>query len=316
MQVFKGVLVSIIIPSYNAAHFIGKTLASVIKQTYPHWEAIVIDDGSTDNTREVVENWLLKDSRISYHHQPNSSQAVARNRGISVAQGEFIAFLDADDLWHPRKLEDQLPLFDQPNTGLTYTQALTIDVNDQVISEDNPKCYRHNVLKHLLSLNFIYCSSVIVRSTLIKEMDPCFRTGRQSVEDWDLWLRLALITEFDFVPKPFLSYRATPGSNSSNSALSYKGNMVVINDFLRELQNHSQINHKDRIQLTSLALKQKSYQSLKFGHILLSENKLDEARNMMKQAYSLNKINVHNWWGMIKSYLIPLYTSLQLKLLD
>src|SRR5437588_12372963 len=100
-------LVSVVIPARNMANYLPVAIDSVLRQSYPSWELHVVDDGSTDRTREVVGRYLT-DSRIHYWAQPNLERAVARNRGIACSSGEYIAFLDADDFWHPDKLARQV----------------------------------------------------------------------------------------------------------------------------------------------------------------------------------------------------------------
>lgn len=125
-------LVSIIMPSWNTAKFIGESIQCVIDQTYQNWELIIVDDCSTDNTDEVVAPFLA-DSRIKYlHNEHNSGAALTRNYALREAQGEWIAFLDSDDLWTPRKLERQIEFMDKQGCVLSYTEYEKID------EEDNP----------------------------------------------------------------------------------------------------------------------------------------------------------------------------------
>ena len=127
--------VSIIIPTYNRAHLIESTLESVAAQTFCNYEVLVIDDGSRDNTEEIMRSWCLKDSRIRYVKQANGGVSVARNHGLRLAQGEFIAFLDSDDLWHPWKLELQVQVMRaQPHIGMQWTNMDTIDEQGQPLT--------------------------------------------------------------------------------------------------------------------------------------------------------------------------------------
>src|SRR5258708_7235502 len=114
-------LVSVVIASHNYAHFIPQTLDSVLAQTYPNWECIVVDDGSTDNTREVVERYADADQRIRYLWQENQRLAAARNRGIANSSGEYLQFLDADDLIEPGKFERQVGVLEHhPEIDIVY----------------------------------------------------------------------------------------------------------------------------------------------------------------------------------------------------
>ncbi len=130
-------IVSIIIPSYNRAHLIGETLASVAAQTLTDYEVLVIDDGSKDNTEDVLRPWCEQDSRIRYVKQANGGVSAARNHGLRLAQGEFIAFLDSDDLWSPWKLELQVQLMRMlPLVGMLWTNMDTIDEQGQPLTSN------------------------------------------------------------------------------------------------------------------------------------------------------------------------------------
>ena len=123
-------LVSIIMPSWNTARFIAKSIQSVIDQTYQNWELLIVDDCSTDNTDEVVSPFL-KDPRVKYfHNEKNSGAALTRNKAMRIAQGEWIAFLDSDDLWSPDKLEKQVRFMEDHGYVLSYTEYEKIDEED------------------------------------------------------------------------------------------------------------------------------------------------------------------------------------------
>src|SRR5690625_120229 len=119
----KEPLVSIITPAYNAARFIGETIESVLAQTYENWEMIIVDDCSTDDTREIVQSYQEKDSRIKlFTLDKNSGSGVARNKAMDEAKGRFIAFLDSDDLWYPEKLRRQIAFMLDNGVAFTFTK--------------------------------------------------------------------------------------------------------------------------------------------------------------------------------------------------
>ncbi|MCH5307081.1 MAG: glycosyltransferase family 2 protein [Prevotella sp.] len=121
-------LASIITPSYNTAGYIPETIESVLVQTYPNWELIIVDDCSTDNTDEIVTQYFVKDARIRYiRNKKNSGAAYSRNRALREAQGRWVAFLDSDDLWEPEKLEKQIRFMEENNYAFSYTNYLEID---------------------------------------------------------------------------------------------------------------------------------------------------------------------------------------------
>lgn len=126
-------LVSIITPLYNGERFVGQTIESVLAQTYPHWEMIIINDGSKDNSLAIAESYAAKDSRIKVFTQPNGGSASARNNGIRRAEGRYMALLDADDLWEPYFLEQQLALLREKNCQLVYGAHKRIDDQNREI---------------------------------------------------------------------------------------------------------------------------------------------------------------------------------------
>src|SRR5690606_13459543 len=109
----KQALISVIIPCYNYGHFLAKTLGSLMSQTYPHWECIVVDDGSTDNTQQVTERFVINDPRFRYIFQENSGVSAAKNTGIRNSKGDYIQFLDSDDLIENKKFEHQIAFMKQ-----------------------------------------------------------------------------------------------------------------------------------------------------------------------------------------------------------
>jgi len=209
-------LVSVIVPAYNAQAFIGETIQSVINQTYSDWEMLIVDDGSTDETAEVVKTYL-GDPRIKYFHQSNQERSAARNHGIRRASGEYIAFLDADDLWLPDKLRRQVDyLNNHPEVGLCFTNRTLI--NSKGVPIPAPKItvpLDKDQFSELLKVNFISNStvmttrSIVNRVGLFDESLPAFGS-----EDWDMWLRIARFYPIYFIDKPLMLYRVHVGNTS------------------------------------------------------------------------------------------------------
>jgi glycosyltransferase involved in cell wall biosynthesis len=213
-------LVSVIVPACNAAPYIQQTVSSVLEQTYTNLEVLVVDDGSTDETSAVVRSISAEDSRVRLLHQANAGVAAARNYGIREARGEFIAPLDADDIWFPRKLERQVESMVSAGSsvGLVYTWVAVIDSQGHII-ESSVRNLQGDVLVDLVFSNFIGCASdPLIRRTCLEAVggyDPWFREQEaQGSEDWDLYLRLAEQCEFRVVPEFLASYRRTPDSMS------------------------------------------------------------------------------------------------------
>ena len=196
-------LVSVIIPTFNAARYITCAVDSALAQTYSPIEVIVVDDGSTDNTAQVLDPY--KSSNVRYIFQRNSgSVGAVRNRGIREARGEFLAFLDADDLWLPEKLEQQIPvLLSNPKVGLVHS-------NFDYLDEETGRMFaitrpRHKLVgrcyTRLFFRNTIFASSVVLRRECLDDVGIFDEEIPSGVEDYDLWLRVARQYEFAYVSR-------------------------------------------------------------------------------------------------------------------
>ncbi len=201
--------ISVIIPTFNSSKYISRAIGSVISQTYRPFEVIVIDDGSTDATNSVLGGYI-RSGGIKYFYQENKGPGAARNLGIKNSSGEFVAFLDADDVWLPEKLEKQMNLFENPAVGLIYSdmEFFGDKFPFKRYSEMAKRFYRGRVFGKLLLRNFIPVSSVIVRRSVI-ERYGLFTEEKQSyaIEDYEMWLRIARATEVDFILDPLVKYR-------------------------------------------------------------------------------------------------------------
>jgi len=226
-------LVSIVIATHNYGQYIEQAVESVIKQTFTDWELVIIDDGSTDNTKENLSS-LLKDKRITYFWQENLGQPKAKNRGIQLAKGEFIAFLDADDAWLPEKLEKQLPVFDKDlEIGITYTGLQIMNENGQLGEIRQCKKLKGNVFKESLYQTIPPFSSTIVRKTVLKEVG-LFNEHIPLAIDFELWLRVSMRYQFNYIDEPLLFYR----TGHANLSKRYKERRkIVINYILPHVLN-------------------------------------------------------------------------------
>ena len=216
--------VSVVIPAYNAKGFIADAVRSVVDQTYRDFEVIVVDDGSTDGT--VTELAAFGD-RVRVHQQANQGVAAARNAGAAMARGGWIAFLDADDLWLPHKLERQLAAGAAP---MTFTDRLNIGARGDLpeVQSEVTRMHGGDVFTLLLGEgNFITNTSVMMRRALFETMGG-FYTGLNGTEDWDLWIRIAERHEIGFVDEPLVRYRFHPGGLSRNFAKMGRERLQVI----------------------------------------------------------------------------------------
>lgn len=210
-------MISIIIPSYNSAHLIYDTLNSVLQSTLSDYEIIIINDGSTDNTHDVVTPYLA-DKRIKYIYQNNKGLAGARNTGINAANGEYLVFLDADDLILPDKLHVQsVYLHQHPEMDMVYSHSQWFIEDD--LNDTRPvqfPVYEGNVINQLIYGNFMHVNSVMVRREKVIEAG-LFDESLRELEDWDLWLRMVLRgSRVGFTPGIYSKVRIRKGSMTSN----------------------------------------------------------------------------------------------------
>jgi glycosyltransferase involved in cell wall biosynthesis len=205
-----------VITSYNKGPYIRAAIDSALSQDHVHHEVIVVDDGSTDDTGAIAATY---GERIKYHRQANAGPAGAKNRGILLSQGEFIAFLDGDDRWRPGKLWQQLQLFDARRmVGVVYGRSVNTCELAQAESQTAATLYRGNVLDALLVRNFVPFSSAVVRRECLAQaglLDPRLRVA----DDYDFWLRVARHCEFDFVDSIVVEYRTEGDRIGSRTSL-------------------------------------------------------------------------------------------------
>lgn len=216
--------VSVIIPTYNSAKYVTEAIDSVLAQTYKNYEIIVIDDGSTDNTKELLKSYKKK---IKYIYQENKGQAWARNTGIKKAKGELIAFLDADDVWLAKKLELQVPLFKDKEIGLVYGDIALFGDKTNLKLIHNNDFKRGYIFKDLIKDNFICISTTIIRKDVL-DMVGLFNSKIRYVEDLELWLRVVYKNKIDYTPEKVVKYRVHPGNVSRDYEKQFKTELFVI----------------------------------------------------------------------------------------
>ena len=207
-------LVSVIMPCYNMASYVSDSIKSVIAQTYPHWELLIVDDASSDETVNIIKSYAQADSRIKFAiKKQNSGISDTRNQCIQMAQGQFLAFLDADDIWHPEKLEKQLSFMLAKNIGFTYSTYDWIDEDGKIMNKFintignlDYKTYLRNTI--------IGCSTVMVNKAITGDVFvPKFRTSEDTATWLDI-LRKGLMAYA--IDESLVSYRIRRKSASSN----------------------------------------------------------------------------------------------------
>jgi glycosyltransferase involved in cell wall biosynthesis len=226
-------LVSVVIATYNMAAYLPLAVRSALEQTYQDVEVLIVDDGSTDGTRGIVGP-LLEDRRVKYLYQENKGQAAAKNHGIREARGEYIAFLDADDVWVREKLEQQIPLFlRSPAVGVVYSKLAFINEAGEETGISDYELFRGRVSGPLLISNFVGFGTSVVRRRCFERLGIFDESMKMGI-DYDLWLRFSTEFEFDYVDRPLLRYRVWSGQMSNNCRGRYLSGIATMRRFLQK----------------------------------------------------------------------------------
>ena len=229
-----GPLVSVIMPAFNAEHYIASSIESVLDQGYKHFELIVVNDGSSDGTEEIVKRYATQNPRVRYFEQPNAGVSTARNLAIARASGEFIAPLDSDDLWHPAFLERQVACMLEAGArvGLTYTWMAEIDDASALNGNYTNYVVEGEVYLKLICCNFVvFPGSCLMRKATLERVGAYDTSGKIN-EDWDLNLRIAEVAEYRCVPE-FLTFYRRHSSSVSHEASFGAGYWAVLDKVRR-----------------------------------------------------------------------------------
>ena len=281
--------VSVVIPAYNVADLIGATLDSVLEQTYHDFEIIVVDDGSTDSTREVVATY---GEPVRYVRKVNGGSASARNRGIQEARGTYVAFLDADDLWRPTKLEVQMQehLAD-PALAWSYTDSYLVDAESGTIIfrrshvRDRPE---GDVLDALLKGNFIAPSTTVVEHRVFDEVGVFDESSLHRIsEDWDLWMRIAARYPVRFIGTPLVETRQHADRKTETMDLEHalESRLAIIDKAVQR--------NPDR--LAEVYDEARANLLVNIGRKWMNREERNQARQLFMQALCLEPLLAEGW---------------------
>lgn len=272
-------LVSVIIPTYNSGPYITEALMSVFGQTYKNFEIIVVDDGSTDETKNNLHSFI---NGVQCIYKDNAGPASARNLGIKKSKGEYIAFLDSDDIWLPEKLKLQLGLFSMlPEIELAHSDFTYFDdrglEKKSEYSEIDKKNFGGNVFYYLVRENFVRTSSVVVKKETLKRV-KLFDEELFMSEDYDLWLRITKEKRLvGYINKPLLKVRRHSNSVTEDAKKTYLWVNKAVN---KTIESSPELKEKINQHL--------SYRHAKTcftkGYTLFSQGKLKEARKQLLQS--------------------------------
>ncbi len=227
--------VSVVIAAFNAERTIGETLDSIAAQTFRDFELIVVDDGSTDRTAEIVAQIAIGFPQLICLRQPNRGQPAARNAGIAAARGRYVAFVDADDLWTPEKLKKQVRYLDMhPEAGMVYSDAEVFDAaSGKTLCRVSQKCRLHegDVLERLFLKCFIPSPTPMVRRAVFDHAGLFDESRELAIgEDWNMWLRIAAVSRVGVVREPLAKVRmhAASMTGTANVETSLKAKRLIV----------------------------------------------------------------------------------------
>ncbi len=298
-------IISVVIPVYNGAKTIKETIESVLEQTYQNFEIIAINDGSQDDTLAIIDS--IQDQRIKVFSYPNAGLSASRNRGFARARGEFIAFLDADDLWAKDKLESQLDLLQHnQKAAVAYSWTDHIDEHGNFLKPASYTSCSGNIYERLLIGNFLSCgSNTLIRAEALKQVGG-FDESLKAAEDWDMWLRLALRYEFVVVPRPQVLYRVSPYSMSANISKMETASLQVIEKAYLQAPEFLQRHKKETLGflykfLMSKALQDcvKSQRGRKAARVLVNYIKRDSS------VFQLGRLKLSLLSKVLRANLLP-----------
>jgi glycosyltransferase involved in cell wall biosynthesis len=298
-------LVSVIIPAYNKSEYTCRAVDSVLNQTYSPVELIVVDDGSTDDTRERMAAYA---DRLVYIRKPNGGACSARNAGIRIAKGEFIGLLDCDDMYLPQKIELSVKhLQDHPELGFVHTKAFLIDREDKTVRVyERPENRTQGwIAPRLILGNFICNSTVVIRKSCLDAVG-LYDESIFTPADWDMWLRLSERYQTDYIDVPLTKYRITDNYIFNKLELAEREEAVMIEKFFE--RNRS---------LDRLKGKVLSNWHLRYAQCYVVKEDGARVKNELKQALALNPYNAKAWAVRILNTLAhaPLKSVLEKKIL-
>lgn len=288
--------ISVIIPTYNRSALVRETVNSVLRQTFPDFELFVIDDGSTDNTREVISS--LNDSRLKYIYQNNSGVSSARNLGLKIARGQFICFLDSDDLWPRNFLQTMIKnLQDSPDYGAAYCMRTRLfeDGSTQPSYQKDFFC-SGQVTRNLFEKTFIQTSAICFRKNILEGL--FFDESLTNGEDVDLWLRVSTRTKFLFVPDIQIIYRqqsAAPGQPDFQPK--YCNRIRVLERFYFELSGDKHIPRKTAIRKLGNAYRSVAKKAIK-------ANCRKAAIELVQKAIQYRPLQIRLYLDLLAAYSI------------
>jgi len=287
--------ISVIIPVYNGADYILETIASVKSQSLPPIEIIIVDDGSTDGTPDKVKSI----PGVTLIVQANRGPSAARNRAAAMASGDWLAFVDADDLWHPEKLKVQSELFSD-DTSFVYCNRTNFgDLGGlSVLQSDGVTLYEGEIFTRLLEQgNFITVSSVVINRRVFQACGGfCEDKAIQGVDDWDLWLQASRLGKARRSMQPLVQYRIHSGGMSRNIRKMCNAQLQVLQRVSNQTAESQTSSLKKSIKLS----RANTYHT--WGFFAANGKDYQLSRKLYAQAILVDPKNLQSWKGLLKAF--------------
>lgn len=286
--------VSVVIPVYNRESTIKKALRSVLNQTFEDFEVIVVDDGSIDNTQQVVSS--IYDPRIKYiRNEKNRGAPVARNRGIKYSRGKYVALLDSDDWWLPEKIEKQVKILDNESkkTGVVYTDLIYKNEDKSKYKILKKGIKKHNIYHELLKRNIVgSCSSVMIRKLCFEDVGY-FDINLPSFQDMDMWIRLAKVYDFYYLDEPLVVICKHKKNRITKSASTRERGIEIF--FGKYKEEMGETNYR----------KQKAFQMSKVGYLYYLNDERLKAREKIIESMEYMPFSCRNFIYYIITFIKP-----------
>lgn len=287
--------ISVIIPTHNRAAYLKLAVDSVLKQTYKTFEIIIIDDQSTDNTKEVIDSYNL--DCIKYIYTEKAGPGKARNLGVKNMSGDFVAFLDSDDLWAPDKLESQIKVFKkEPGIGVVVSDFKIIDGQGHVVKESavgQKYSYEGFFLRDFLDGKLPIATDTVMARREVFDKVGFFDEQQIIAEDLDMWIRMAVNFKMGYIHRPLTFVRTHSGNVSGISKMNtWLAAVLMIqrNDKNIRMQGLSPEKYENKFLVLA-------------GNAALKEDKYEEARSLFIRAAKVYWLDINSYKGILKYYL-------------
>jgi glycosyltransferase involved in cell wall biosynthesis len=292
ISISSGKKVSICIPTYNRREYLKETINSILDQTYKDYEIVIVDDGSTDGTEQMIKELGIP---ITYYWQQNSGDAAARNKLIELAKGKYISFIDSDDLLIPDAIERMMKVIEAENGEVVvYGSYFRIDQNGKIYGRCKRRLYSGIITRHLFKTILVHACGSMFPAEILRE-SPAFDTSLHICSDYDLWLRLSTKYKFVALPDPTFKRRR---HETNLSKASYENCLIEFQVVNRFYENGGREYISD-----TTAAKVLSRKKCRAGRYALKEGKFDQACELLGESFR-NRPNLKSIIYIVKAHII------------